>query len=131
MADINISVNNGLVSITLDKWEWTGLKVNGTQINPINNGNVQFQYNQPSPVGPVTFMATANTNIKIVNPGNSLFMESPDGKSTYMLVISYSDANNVTTLNGYVHTLPFVFSEDKPSPLVFSQGRMTGSFVAN
>lgn len=129
MADINVSVTNGLFSIKLDKWEWTGLTVNGTLVNPVNKGNIQFEYNQPEPNGPIHFIAKANQNIDIVNPGNSLFMENSDKKKSYFMIISYAEKDNVVTLNGHIHTLPFYFSEDKPSPIKFSQGRMTGTFA--
>lgn len=128
MADINIGVANDLFTVTLDKWEWTGLTVNGTPIQAVNQGNVQFRYTQTGSPAPVHFTARANQNIDIVNPGTTLFMESNDGTRTYVLVISYSEVNNVVTLNGFLHTLPFAFSEDQPSPLVFSQGLMTGTF---
>ncbi|OSZ63930.1 hypothetical protein [Hydrogenophaga sp. IBVHS2] len=128
MADINIGVNNGLFTVTLDQWEWTGLTVNGTPVKPVNQGNVQFQFTQTGSPAPVHFRAVANQNIDIVNPGNTLFMKSRDGSQTHMSMISYSEADGVVTLNGYLHSLPFPFSEDQPSPLVFSQGRMTGTF---
>lgn len=128
MADINIGVANGLFTVTLDLWEWTGLTVNGVAVQPVNQGNVQFQYAQTGAPAALHFKATANQNIDIVNPGNSLFMKSRDGLQTHMAMISYSEANGVVVLNGFLHSLPFPFSEDLSSPVVFSQGRMTGTF---
>jgi hypothetical protein len=127
MADIKVSVKNDLFSIVMDTWEWASLTVNGSVVNPINSGNIQFEYTQ-STSGIIHFIATANQNIDITNPGNSLFMKSSDGEKSYIMMISYSEKSSVVTLNGFIHTLPFVFSEDKPSPLSFSQGRMTGTF---
>lgn len=126
MADINISESNGLYTISLDKWEWTGLTVNGTNVPAVNQGNIQFQSSPTE--GPIHFVATANQYIDIVNPGNMLYMRNSDDTKTYMCVISYSETSNTVTLNGHINTLPFAFSEDQASPIGFSQGRMTGTF---
>ncbi|WP_257325649.1 hypothetical protein [Pseudoalteromonas rhizosphaerae] len=128
MADINISENNGLVSITLDRWEWTGLTVNGDPINK-TKGPIQFQYNQANP-GPIHFVATANQYIVLFNEGNLLYMKSADGLKTYLCLISYQETEDpkVVTLHGVIHTLDFVIPQAKNSPLGFSQGRMTGTF---
>ena len=129
MADINISENDGLFSITLDIWEWTGLTVNGDPLNPINRGNIQYQYNQESS-GPIHFVATANQYIVLVNPANILYMKSSDENKTYMCVISYQETENpkVVSLHGVIHTLNYVVPDAKNSPLGFSQGRMSGTF---
>lgn len=129
MADINISEHDGLFSITLDKWEWTGLTVNGDPVSPINQGDVQFQYNQRS-AGTIHFTATANQYIVLVNPANLLYMKSSDGEKTYICMISYQETEDpkVVSLHGLIHTLDFELPFAKNSPLGFSQGRMTGTF---
>jgi hypothetical protein len=129
MADIQISVNNDdLFAIQLDKWEWETLHVNGVSVQPINRGNIQFDWTQETP-GPVTFTATANHHLIIENPGNHLHLESTDGKKTYLLLISYStNPDNTVTLSGGLHTFNVAIPNEKNSPIKFSQGRMTGRF---
>ena len=130
MADINISVNNGLFSITLDKWEWTGLAVNGQSISPINQGNIQFQYNQnQNHLGaPVHFIATSDHNIKIVNPPKVMYLKGSDDNKTYLCAIHYHTTTSNVTLYGFLHTLNYKSPYAQAGPILFSQGRMTGTF---
>jgi hypothetical protein len=129
MADIVITVNlsTELITITLDKWEWTGLTVNGEPLEPYNgsNPNIQFQYVQKK-AGMVKFTAAANQNINLVNGPNILPLQ--DGKKTCLALISYQEKpTSEVILVGTVFIHQGVLG-DKQSPILFSQGRMTGTF---
>ncbi len=130
MAAILINVDNtsNLYTITLDKWEWTGLKVNGEDIPSINMGNVQFRYVQETS-GPIHFEATANKNIKLKNPGKPMFLKGRNNEKTYFASINYEERLNPKkiVLNGFLHTFP-IMQGAQPSPLLFSQGSMSGVF---
>jgi len=130
MAGINITEENGLYTITLDIWEWTGLTVNGEPVEAKNQGNIQFQYKQKVP-GPIHFIATANHYIVIVNPDNTMFMQNADNTRTYLCAISYHETASpkVVTLHGFISTFDCQVPVSKKSPLLFSQGRMTGAFM--
>ncbi|MFK8059399.1 MAG: hypothetical protein AB8B78_04835 [Polaribacter sp.] len=129
MADINISINqeSDTYTITLDKWEWTGLSVNGNVINPINQGNIQFQYKQSS-AETIHFIATANQYIDLINSGNPMYLKG--AKNTYICIISYQETENPkeVTLHGVLTTVSAAIPGAENSPLRFSQGRMTGTF---
>lgn len=126
MADINISISDNLFSIKLDIWEWESLEVNGQNIPAKSNGgNVQFEYTQSEP-GHITFTAKANQHIDIVNPGNIMFMK--DGENTGVAIISYSETTSEVTLAGSCFIHNGDIENAQPSPLRFSQGRMTGTF---
>ncbi|MFV8282563.1 hypothetical protein ACNKXS_13520 [Christiangramia marina] len=127
MADINISVSNDMFCLKLDQCEWTGLKVNEKEVDPINTGNIQFEYKQTDS-GSVHFIATANENIDIVNPGQNIFMQNFEGTKSYLLTLSYAKVDGFVTLNGLLQTIPFQVSKDQKSPIKFGQGRMTGTF---
>lgn len=135
MADINIAVNPAstdspaTAKITLDIWEWTSLSINGKGIDAVNQGNVQFQATVPfNETGPVSFIATANQNLVIVNPGTHIFLAGPAQDHSYLLLISYATNNDKTvTLNGTILKTGY-FAGTSPSPQYFSQGRMTGTF---
>lgn len=134
MADISISVNTttDLFTINLDIWEWLDLQIwqNGAWVSipAVNNGNIQFQYNQPAPSGPVKFKAVANQNINIENPPNVLFMLGPNKQHTYFAAISYSKISDEVHLIGTLTTFDVPLSNAQSGPLYFSQGRMTGNF---
>lgn len=131
MADINISVNSSEATITLDVWEWTGLSINGTPASRYSgpNPNIQFQESSSLQDGKaIHFTATANQYIDLVNPGTQIFMDGADNNSTYILIISYQEKNNVVTLKGSIIHLPYVIDNPQQSPQGFSQGRMTGTF---
>jgi hypothetical protein len=127
MADISISVNGKQSTITLDKWEWTGLTVNGIPAKKYHgpNPNIQFQETEDLVIH---FTAIANHYIDLVNPGTTEFLKDSDDSSTYMLVISYQEKNSIVTLNGTIIRLPYGIPTAKLGPILFSQGRMTGSF---
>lgn len=129
MADINIAVASpGTFTITLDVWEWTGLTVNGTPVSPYTGPetNVQFQYTGP---GPINWQATANQNLVIVNPGNVMILAGVEDKHTYIGLISYESLSTSVSLKGHLDTYDGVFG-GVPGPILFSQGRMTGTFFA-
>ncbi len=138
MADINISVDTttDLFTITLDKWEWTDLYIkeggNWVPVSPYNgpDPNVQFRYQQPPPAGPLSFKAVANSNLVIVNPANLLFMSGPTNNHTYFAGLSYTTNDNDVHMLGILETFDEALPDAKPSPLPFSQGRMTGTFQA-
>jgi hypothetical protein len=127
MANILItaSISTGLFGIQLDNFEWQTLEVNNVNV-PFVNGT--FNYQQQSPAGAINFIATADSNLVIVNPGTIIDMKGPNN-STYFLMISYSSANGVTTLIGRLVTFPVLIPGSLPSPQLFSQGRMTGTFT--
>ena len=138
MANINITVDTttDLFTITLDIWEWTNLYIwqNGawTPVPPYGGGNnIQFQYQQPAPSGPLKFKAVANHNIDIVNPPTLIFMKGPNADHTYMAAISYNDLNNEIHLLGTLTTFDELIPGAVSSPATFSQGRMTGQFQTN
>lgn len=130
MADINISLNqySDTFTINLDKWEWTGLKVNGETIDPINQGDIQFKYNQVSS-GTIHFIATANQYINLVNPGSLMYLKGQNN-TTYICMISYVETENpkIVALHGALIIVPYNIPDAKSSPIIFSQGRMTGTF---
>ena len=129
MAAISITLNQATntFSITLDKWEWTGLTVNGTSV-PSSQGDIQFEFNQASP-GNIHFVATANQYIDLVNPGNTMYIKGVEN-DTYMCLISYQETANpkVITLYGILAIIPAPVPGAVNGPITFSQGRMTGSF---
>ena len=130
MANIAISANPASqeFTISLDQWEWKKLQIkeHGAWVNiPQKPGGIQFQYTGK---GPVQFKAIANHNIVIANPPNMLYMTGPDQKNTYMASISYGDVNSEIHLNGVLIMIDDYLPIDSPSPLFFSQGRMTGEF---
>lgn len=137
MADINISVDTStqLYTITLDKWEWTNLYIweNNQWVNVSRysgpSNNIQFQYTQPS-AGHLKFKAVANENVVLVNGPNMMFLEGPANATTYMAAISYSNTGAEIHLQGVLET----FDENmngQPGPILFSQGRMTGTFQSS
>lgn len=128
MADIKITASNqsGLFSLELDQWEWTSLTINGAAV-PKRSGNVQFQWTQVA-AGPVHFVATSNNNIVIQNAGNLLYMQSKDKTKTFLAQISYAATAQQVTLTGVLVNLAFPIPGAQPSPIKFSQGRMTGTF---
>lgn len=140
MANINISVDQSsdLYTITLDMFEWTALYTSPDgktwslvprYIGP--DPNIQFQYTQTS-VGNLQFKAVANQNIVIVNSANIMFMKGPSGDNdTYMGVISYTNKDNEIHLLGVLSTFDEPMNDPQPSPIGFSQGRMTGQFQVN
>ncbi len=126
MANINITESKGLFTITLDVFEWTSLTVNGTAILPSSGvPGVQYQYIQQTP-GPVRFVATAN-QLVLLNGPNNLDMIGSQTNTTDTCMISYSESGGVITLNGLLVTMPYI-KGSQPSPLLFSQGLMTGYF---
>ncbi len=130
MADINISVSNSLFTITLDIWEWTGLTVNGSAV-PKYTGpkpNIQFQYVQQAQ-GTLHFEAAADQNIVLVNPGETMLLKGPEHEEiTYLSLISYQTTPDRILLRGSCVPLPYEVQGALPSPIEFSQGRMTGHF---
>ncbi|MFY9223531.1 MAG: hypothetical protein WAQ98_12730 [Blastocatellia bacterium] len=134
MADINITVQNDVFTITLDTFEWQQLIVDGIKIPPYtgpNRKNIQFQ---GSGNGVVKFTAIANQNIKILNPSAQLFMLNSANTETYMCIISYESLlgqpgqPDQIILKGSLAEIPTVIPGAQQSPLSFSQGRMTGHF---
>lgn len=129
MADINITVTSpDTFTITLDVWEWTGLTVNGAAVSPYSgpNPNIQFQY---TGLGPINFIATATQDIDIVNPGNIMVLAGPDEDHSYFGIISYAKTDDppMVTLKGHLNAYGYL-PDSLPSPITFSQGRMTGTF---
>lgn len=135
MADINLAVtpasdkNPATVTFTLDPWEWTSLSVNGNSIPPANKGNIQFQTTVPlTQAAPITFEATADHNLIIVNPGTYICLAGPTKEHSYTLLISYAtNADRTVTLSGLIVKTGY-FGSAAQSPQYFSQGRMTGTF---
>lgn len=128
MADIRLTVvpPNTFI-ITLDWWEWTGLKVNGVSIPTFGGSkkaNIQFQYEGQ---GPLTWEATANQNINLVNPGNIMIMAGPTQNHSYIAIVSYEALTDGVTLKGHLGAYGYM-PGSLPGPLLFSQGRMTGTF---
>lgn len=130
MADIKIIVNNrdGLFSIQLDRYEWTGLTVNGEVIQPNFGQDIKFQYVQEKPLDEIEFEATANENIVLVNSGNDMHLLSEDEEETFFAQISYQVVNNEVKLHGKLNNFNFPFKKAQKGPILFSQGRMSGSF---
>lgn len=133
MADIAITANDqGLFTITLDVWEWTSLVVNGVII-PKYNGplpGVQFQYVQTIP-GNVAFQAYANPNLVPLNPPIIKLLQGTQGgqNETYVLNFSAIPLANQTACYGFMTMEAGFAPNSEQSPLLFSQGRMTGKFV--
>ena len=130
MADINISIDQKTETFTiiLDKWEWTGLTVNGNVVNPINQGNIQFKYDQQIS-GTIHFVATANQYIDVVNIPSPMFLKGTNNR-TYMCALSYAEKESpkVVHVSGTLVAIPHSIPGAENSPIGFSQGRMTGTF---
>lgn len=131
MANINIFVREetGLFTIDLDTWEWQNLYVNGQQQGPINRNDTLFEYNQTS-TGPVLFVAEADENIKLINPGNLMYLKGMDPGKTYVCMIDYKETTKpkVVTLTGLIVTIDRPFQGAQSNLIHFSQGGMTGKF---
>jgi hypothetical protein len=126
MANINITESNGLFTINLDVFEWTGLTVNGVSIPPTSSvPGVQYQYIQQT-AGPLRFVATA-TQLEILHYPNCLDMIGTQASTTDTCMISYSESGGVITLDGLLACFPLI-SGSQASPMTFSQGNMTGWF---
>ena len=131
MANINLSANNGLFTIALDRWEWTSLEVNGQTITANPDGDLQFLYSELTE-DPVYFVAKGSQDIRIVNPDTMLKLEAPNGKDgTYCCSLSYTDngAEGVS-VQGLLVTVDAKLTGAQPSPIQYSQGKMTGQFQA-
>ncbi len=130
MADIDISVSKeDLFTITLDQWEWESLTVNGQPQPAINKDKIQFQYCQKES-GTIHFTATANKWLGVIHHGVPLFMHNSDSKKTYLCVLSYTEKESPKKTTLYVHlsTIDTLIPGSKPSPMAFTQVRMTGRF---
>jgi hypothetical protein len=127
MANINVTVKNGLFSIALDQWEWTGLEANNHVI-PQQPGATQFEYSQAT-AGEVNFTATSSNEIKILNPDSTIELEGPlNAPYTYQLTLKYTSTASGVQLKGTLNTITSKVSGAKASPQPFSQGNMTGHF---
>ena len=129
MANLNISVNNDLYTITLDQFEWTSLSVNGVAVTASAGG---FSYSQTTP-GSLMFVAQA-TQIVAVNPDDVMFLaDQPPLTAVHVATLNYSAPSSGTfQINGHVinlsnwdETIKIHFTG---KPFQFSQGLMTGEF---
>jgi|GEM_PF-3082064 len=131
---ITVSTTNDLFTITLDKWEWTALyiKENGVWVampsypDP-TQPDLQFRYTQSSP-GPLSFKAVADTNLVVVNPSAPMLMAGPNGQHTYLAMLNYTTSPSEVHMLGLLETFDEAVPDAQPSPMFFSQGRMTGVF---
>ncbi len=130
MANINIEVSkeSNFFTISLDRWEWTSLRVNNKPIKPITKGGIQFQFiqNEKTEV-PIHFEAIASKRISLGNGPNILYLKGID--VTYFCAISYfEDSDKSVTLHGTLIVISSELKNSKPGPLSFNQGNMTGWF---
>lgn len=125
MADINITVNNNLYSVGIDTWDWTGLTVidNGnTIIVPEKNGC--WNYSQTT-VGPIEFQASANS-VQTLNPGAAMILAG--STANHMCNVSYTAPKTPFVLYAFCSNVSKGFPPTGTSPILFSQGHMTGKF---
>lgn len=122
MAAISINVNEGVWSVTLDRFEWTGLEADNYSILKIND---KWSYTQPKS-GSFIFKATA-VGTQYLTPGQT-WVEESNGVY-YMLVLDYVPRSNGFDIIGYGLILSNWNGILTSSPHNFSQGKMTGSFT--
>ena len=124
MAAISVSVNNGIWSVTLDRFEWTALQADGHSVQKKND---EWTYKQ-SVSGNFSFKGTA-VGTQYLNPGQT-WVEECNGVY-YMLVLDYAPTPNGFDIYGYGMILHNWNGTTTPSPHVFSQGKMTGTYTVS
>lgn len=131
MAAIGITVKDGRFNITMDRFEWTSLTVDGDNIpaeDPGNPQNLLFSYTQEG-TGSISFVAKSDNNIEIVNPGNVMTIVSPDGQDkSYVAVLNYTTVSSEVRVQGWLIPVHGIVAGASREAIAFSQGRMTGVF---
>ena len=124
MAAISINVNNGIWSVTLDRFEWTALEADG---QPVQEANHEWSYTQENSEN-FNFKATA-VGTQYLNPGQT-WVEECNGVY-YMLILDYVPKSNGFDILGYGLILHNWNGTTSPSPHGFNQGKMSGSFTVS
>lgn len=132
MASINVSVNDkGLVTITLDKFEWKDLIVNGKSVPPYTGPepNVKFKYEQTT-FGDISFHAIADNYLVPINPPfvYKLLGKKDGSDESYVFGCYCYPGNTNTHLIGTVNAHTGKIKEAKDQVFQFNQGRMTGVY---
>lgn len=128
MAAISIVENDkGLVTITLDQYEWTDFYVNDKLVQG-------KQYVQKEP-GTVYFRAYASNLLVPVNPPIVAELKIKDDGADATAILNFSaitlhagEPNEKTVCMGQIIVESGYSKNAQAGPIPFSQGRMTGVF---